>query len=296
MLIVVGSIYTKNSFETEKIPESGENINALSAEVSPAGKGICQSLAAARMEVRVALVGRTGGDAYSQYYVTRIRRQGVMTSGIVESDLPTGSLIVINDQRGNIAQINHQGANAEVSADQVPEEILGPGNFVLLQTELPHETNGEIITKAKEGGASVILNLSPEVPVPEGFFTDIDYLILDRQSDIAALAGEIAKRENLCCIILEDSGSASMMMPDGSKYQVKVPETEDSENNRQSRFAEDCFCGFLAACLHEEYSPEDALRMALAASYLCEGNDLFTCFPYRDRVEELCAELPNVRR
>jgi len=86
---------------------------------------------------------------------------GVMTSGVAHSDLKTGMRTRIREKSKQDQLIYAPSANKELNAEQVPDEILGPKNLLLLQTELSHAQNIEILTKAKEYGAQTMMNLSP---------------------------------------------------------------------------------------------------------------------------------------
>jgi ribokinase len=303
MLIVVGSIYLEQIFETKTFPSPGSNVQALDISAMTGGRAMAQSLAAARWETRTALVSKTAGDIHSQQIVTRIRRNGVMTSGIVESELPTGAIVKIRDSESNEAVIHFEGANREVSSEQVPEEILGPGNFVLMQAELSMDTNLEVMKKAKECGALTVFNLAGNAENVElEHFEYLDYLLAGvneagefagkagiDNSDTRSLARALAGKVGAACILVTETGCIATMRG-GPDYEVKITEALQ-ERTGQSRFSADCFCGTFAASLHDEGNFYEALRRAVTASCLCNGDDPFECFPYRLQVEEMVAEV-----
>ncbi len=306
MLIVVGSIYSEQKFRTLSPLSPGTGNEASEAMTIHGGKALAQSLAAARWEVRTALVSRTGSDPSSQQVVTRVRRLGVMTSGIVESDLPTGCRIAITDQEGAKTTLHFAGANAEVSSAQVPEEILVPGNILLLQTELPAAVNLELLEKAKAGNAATMLDLSEinaSIPAKKDLVL-IDCLLagegaarllaelygINNHPDISSLARELAGLVNLACVIVSDNGDCLAATRQGRQWRLKAPQFGGRQAGG-SIYARDCFFGTFAAGIHDRDSIPESLRKAAAASYLCTGDNPLQCMPYKEHVIELLDEL-----
>ncbi|MCD8563133.1 MAG: PfkB family carbohydrate kinase, partial [Alphaproteobacteria bacterium] len=136
MLITFGSIALTLTMGVDTLPDLNEMQQANRYKIAPGGRGANQALAAARAGAdKVALVGKISSDEMSNHILTKIRRDGVMTSGIGESKLPTSTHIIIRDPSGRTMEILAPGANADASHEQVPDEILGPKALLLLQTE-----------------------------------------------------------------------------------------------------------------------------------------------------------------
>src|SRR5687768_17669700 len=120
MLIVFGSINMAMVIRPDHFPQPGETVLCPDYDLLPGGKGANQALAAARMGANVALVGCAGDDGYSRHILEAIRRQGVITSGVAQSDRPTGCAFIIHENSGQNCVIVASGANNDATADQIP--------------------------------------------------------------------------------------------------------------------------------------------------------------------------------
>jgi sugar/nucleoside kinase (ribokinase family) len=297
MLIIPGSIYLEYIYSTDKLPCENQVCFANDVVIVPGGKAMVQSLAAARWEVRTALVGRIGSDVLSRQLITRVRRQGIMTSGVAASEHLTGMMVNILDETGKYSSIIHQGANSDVSADQVPEEILGPGNILLMQTELDPSVMLEMLEKGRACGATTMLDLSSGPVINPEKCNHVDYIFLGSVNarHFADLCGiktpendnEIAEAlsaaRDLTCIIIGNAGSCVTVSSAGKTWCV---DTRRDNEEPESQLWQDCFCGIFAACIHERETLETSLRKASTAAVLCRGGDPFEGLPYKQLIEE----------
>lgn len=306
MLIVFGSINMDMVISPDHMPQTGETVLCPDYALLPGGKGANQALAAARMGARVALVGSAGSDAYAPQIVNVIRRQGVITSGVAQSDLPTGCAFIIREEGGKNRIIVATGANVEARADQVPDEILRPDCMVLTQTELPPEEVFTLIRRAHERGLKVILNLSPVVDLPEDILEKVYVLVVNDVEikqvarnlgipvgDHAAMARALAVKEKTICIVtLADKGSA-VAGPDGSLFRVNSLVLDAVVDTTG---AGDAYCGTLSACLYEGMTLEESVRRASAAGALaCEERGTIDAFAYLADVNERLEEVKVTR-
>lgn len=286
-------------------PQVGETLLAFDYDMSPGGKGGNQALAAARCGVKTAIVGKVGDDGYGVRALNALRRNEVMTSGVAKSEyMPTGFAMVLTDKNGQNQVIVASGANAEVTADQVPDEILKPGNFVLFQMEIPLIQNIEVMVRAKKRGATTMLNVSPALKIPREVLPYLDYLILNEleaaqiarsmdmniASDEAALARAVSAMGPLTCIITLGARGIVAAAPDGQGWRVPAMPLEKVVDTTG---AGDCFCGTLAACLHAGQSLPQAIQRASAAAGLsCLKKGIQEAYPYSGDVDEAMAKQP----
>ncbi len=304
MIIVFGSVNMDMFVTVDRLPGAGETIVCPGFEMLPGGKGANQALAALRGGAKVALVGRAGEDAMGTRIVTGLRREGVMTSGVAQTeDHPTGCAFIMRDSRGENRIIVAAGANAEATADQVPDEVLGPGNILLLQMELPSEQVWLLLARARACGATTILNLAPALPLPREVLPDIDILILNQveagqasRSLGLATGGDPLKQAQmlsaeggLTCIITLGSKGAIAWTREGRPLHVpslKIDPVVDTTG------AGDAFCGTLAASLHNGFSLEDSMKRASVAGALaCTKKGAQASFPYLGDIEDRLALL-----
>lgn len=309
MLIVFGSIYLDYSFTIDHLPEPGETVISPRYDTAPSGRGANQSLAAARMGAKTAIIGKVGDDGMGQRVLANLRRYEVMTSGVAKSeDLPTGMASVIKTPKGDNAIIVASGANATVKADQVPDEILHEDNVVLMQMELPLLENMDVMRRAKNNGAKVILNLAPAVKVSAEALSCINVLIVNQVearhlSQALGLPGDIDKTKlaqalsqlgKLDCIITSGQDGVVAATKDGA---VWIAQSMKIENPVDTSGASDCFCGTFAALIHEGRDFADALHYAIVASGLsCMKEGTQDSYPYSSDVEENLDAVPRPQK
>ncbi len=305
MIIIFGSLNMDMAIATDRLPQPGETVSCPEYDMLPGGKGGNQALAAHRMGVKTALVGKVGDDGMGMRLMNSLKRQGVMVSGVGQSlDKPTGCAVVVRNSKGESHIISATGANADATADQVPDEILKPGNFVVLQMETPAAENNILIQRAKARGATVILNLSPVRAVPPEILRLVDYLILNeveaaqtlalfghqKQAD-PRLAAQALSRAfgNTCIVTLGAEGSRAALAAGGN---IDIPSLP-IEDVVDTTGAGDCYCGTLAACLHDKKPLAQAMRYAaVAASLSCREKGAQPSYPYLGDIEDNLKRLP----
>ncbi len=297
MLIVFGSINMDMVVEPEHLPQAGETVLCDDYDLFPGGKGANQALAAARMGARVALVGCAGGDHYSQQILATIRRQGVMTSGVAESERPTGCAMIMREKGGRNRIIVAGGANNEARADQVPDEILREDTMVLTQGEVPAAEICTLIRRAHARGVRVILNLAPAFPLPEDVLGMVWILVVN-EIEIGQVTASLglpaaspaemakalaAKGKTTCIVTLAEKGSVVAQL-DGKTFTVSALPIDAVVDTTG---AGDAYCGTLAACLYSGMNLEESARWAaVAGSLACTKEGTINAFAYQDDIRE----------
>ncbi|MCB9989453.1 MAG: ribokinase [Rhodospirillales bacterium] len=306
MLIVFGSINQDMYFPASVLPEPGKTVLCAAYTTGGGGKGANQALAAARCGAKTALVGRVGDDGMGLKMLNHIRREGVMTSGVVQSDFPTGCSAIITNKEGKRHIVVALGANADINSEQIPNDILGPGNVVLMQMEIPPDHNWDIINRAHEHGATTILNLTPAIQVPAEILAKLDYLIINelearqiaeklglKMDNAALLARALAQQgQNLTCIITLGPRGSIAVTPDNQIIAVPAIKIDPVDITG----AGDAYCGTLAAGLHGQVSLVDSMKRAsVAATLSCLRKGGQTSFPHLDEINEKLPELGEVK-
>ena len=306
MIIVFGSINMDFSLRLPEFPRPGETLIAPTYDVCPGGKGANQALACARGGVKTALVGKIGDDATGTRILNNLRRNEVMTSGVATSDfLPTGMAFIMTDKRGENQIIVASGANGDVSASQVPDEILKPDNIVLMQMELPMDETMLLLERSKKQGATVVLNLAPAFRLPQKYLEMVDYLVVNEpevrqiaeviginpSQDLMVLAKVLSTKSGQTCIITLGSKGSIAMSATGKGWRVPalaLSEVVDTTG------AGDCYCGTLAAALHAKLALGSAMRRASVASGLsCMKQGAQDSFPYLADIELALETFPQ---
>lgn len=309
MIIVFGSINMDIGTRLRAFPAPGETVLSPAYDMTPGGKGANQALACARGGAKTALVGKVGDDAMSTRILNGLRRNEVMTSGVAISDyLPTGLAFVMTDAAGENQIVVASGANADVTGDQVPDEILKPGNFVLFQMEVPLMETATLMARAKKGGAATLLNLAPAHDIPLAGLALADYLVVNEgeakvaariagvaAGDPVATARGIAAKTGGVCVLTLGARGAVAAMRDGRVLRVPALRIAP-EKIVDTTGAGDCFCGTLAAALHNKLPLDTALRRAsVAAGLACQKRGAQESFPYISEIDEAMEDFPEAQ-
>ena len=196
MIVVFGSINVDLLFAVDALPRAGETVLCPGYRAAAGGKGLNQAVAAARAAfdpaTAVQMVGRVGADGFATLALDALEEAGVGTGAITRSARPTGCAAVIVDRAGENQITVASGANADLPADALPEDWLGPETVLVLQMEVPLESNWAVVARAKARGARVVLNLAPAKPVPAALLPVFDLVVLNEIE-----AGMLAEAEGL---------------------------------------------------------------------------------------------------
>lgn len=306
MIIVFGSINMDIFMSVGHFPQAGETVVSPAYEMSPGGKGANQALAAARSGAKVAMIGRVGDDGMGARILNNLRRSGVMTSGVAQSDQATGCAVIARDPEGENQILVALGANADVIHDQIPDDILGKRNMVMMQNEILPEQNWKIIERAHELGATTILNLAPAIHIPEHILSKLDYLIvnqiearqiaaamkIDVENHESQIAQALSKMGNLTCIVTMGERGSFAVTTEGQEIHVPALKLETFVDKTG---AGDAYCGTFAAALHAGLPLVEAMRRAaVAGSLTCLEKGAQPSFPYLGDIEENLAKLGEV--
>lgn len=311
MILVFGSLNMDMSIALPHLPEAGETILSDGYQLYPGGKGANQALAAARAGAKVALVGKIGLDNYGKTITDSLKRDGVMVSGVGKSDTaPTGTAVIMRSPQGENQIIVLSGANAEVTHDQIPDEILIPQNTLLMQMELPLEQTITLLERAHSQGVKTILNLAPAIMIPKKAIGHIDVLIvnsiearqmaaklnLPHENNALRLARALAVEGNMTCLITLGRNGSIAINPDGTGWGVGILPL-DQKDVVDTTGAGDAYCGTLTACLHAGMDMGESMRRAsVAGSLACLKAGAQDSLPYMDDIEARLAELPPAEK
>lgn len=298
MLIVFGAITMTLLFRTGRLPQPGDTVLCDAYAVISSGKGANQALAATRIGAKTALVGCAGDDGPALRMLRSLRHNGVMTTGVAESpDLPTGCTIAMVDSDGNAQTVTAAGANAKTQADQIPDEILTPSTVLLLQAELSPEENRLLIDRASARGTTIIMNLSPPVPIPQDTLEKLDYLIVNEAEARAIakrlgltagrgtpeLAAALSRQGKLNCIVTRAEQGSVACRKNGDFVTVPALKLEQVVDPTG---AGDAYCGTFAAAIYAGRDMSEAMRMAaVAGSLACTKEGAQESFPYLGDIE-----------
>ncbi|WP_329165949.1 ribokinase [Streptomyces sp. NBC_01267] len=189
-LLVVGSANADLVIGVERRPAPGETVLGSDLSVHPGGKGANQSLAAARLGARSALLARVGDDAHGRLLLDSQRAAGVDTTGVLVGGAPTGVALVTVDPSGDNSIVVSPGANARLTPDDIRAAgaLFAAARVVSAQLEIPLETVTEV-ARTLPAGVRFVLNPSPPAPLPDDVLAACDPLVVNEHEAAVVLGG-----------------------------------------------------------------------------------------------------------
>ncbi|MEC7466258.1 MAG: PfkB family carbohydrate kinase, partial [SAR324 cluster bacterium] len=138
-LLVAGAANLDRMMTLERIPEPGETMMALKYEEHPGGKGGNQAAAAANWGQTVYFIGRVGRDEPGEILRNALEKAGVNTNFLIESSSSSGIALDFIDLEGTYQAAVFAGANADLSAVDVPadESFWESLELTVIQLECP---------------------------------------------------------------------------------------------------------------------------------------------------------------
>ena len=158
-LINIGSLCIDRVYKVPKIATQGETVTSLSWDTFSGGKGLNQSIAAAKAGALVEHVGCIGSDGDS--LIAELGKAGIASRFVKVGVAPSGHAVIQVDEDGRNSIVISAGANRELDSELIQDAILRleDNDWLLLQ----NETNGiaEAIELAAQEGKKVAINLAP---------------------------------------------------------------------------------------------------------------------------------------
>lgn len=290
-IINFGSLNIDNIYNVREFVNPGQTIFSDSFHIAPGGKGLNQSLAAARAGVQVIHAGAIGSKGL--FLTQLLQAAGVDISQVLTLDAPSGHTIIEVNAAGQNRIIVHGGTNLMLTEDYI-DAILTKGcagDLVLLQ----NETNliSSIISKAQAKGMKVAFNPSP---MPENLtalpLDLVDYFIVN-ELEAAQLAGmqpQEAYDAVLECLTAKYPHAAVIMTLGHNGVLYSCQDTRLAHpvfqvDTVDTTAAGDTFCGYFLAAVCRGASTKDALREASAASAIAVSRpDAAPSIPLYDEV------------
>ena len=256
-ILVIGSSNTDMTAKTQELPRPGETVLGGVFTMGAGGKGANQAVAAQRLGGNVQFICKVGQDMFGDNAIEHYKKEGLDTSGILRSLLPSGVALIYVDSHAENCIVVASGAN-------------------LLQLESPIPTVLKAAKMAHEAGATVVLNPAPACALPEEIFRYID-LFIPNETELSTFSGlPVTDKETaeVAAKAMQQKGVGKLIVTMGSKgalicdggpatfvpaHKVKAVDTTA---------AGDTFCGALCVAVSEGKSLKEAVEFACAASAL----------------------------
>ena len=194
-VLCVGSLNLDYTYQVDHFVRPGETLAARARSVHCGGKGLNQSIAAAKAGLQVwhaGLVG-TGGAPL----LDALQRYGVDTGLIRALDQPCGHTVIQVTEAGENCILLYGGTNTCLTESFVDETLcrFAPGDVLLLQNEV----NGipYLIRQAVRRGLRVAFNAAPIAPEVADYPLELLSWLVINEGEGAALAGTQAPADIL---------------------------------------------------------------------------------------------------
>lgn len=295
MIVVLGSINLDVRFEVETLPRAGETIHARGRAHFGGGKGANQALAAKRAGADVILFGAVGEDQAAEIVLRELIDADVGLSNVAAVQEATGSANIYVDGRGENSIVVSAGANGLVDVDMAANAVTTAKNgFLVLQQEIPFETNKAVLELAKLRGVKTVLNVSPFDATSRELSRLAD-IVIANQHEWARLndgrdgpdALQDWSRMNNQIIVVTMGAAGVFVSAPHEYFEVAAPAIQPIDTVG----AGDTFCGYFAAELDHGGTLRAAAQIAVfAASIACLQHGAQPSIPLRGDVLRAQAE------
>ena len=278
-VVVVGSLNMDLVTRASRLPRGGETLVGQSFATVPGGKGANQAVAAARLGADVAMIGCVGRDAYGTQLRDALLEEGIDCQAVNEVEGSSGVALIVVDDSSQNAIVIVAGSNGQLTPASLLafDAVLQAAEVIVCQLEVPMDTVGYALKRARALGKTVILNPAPASgPLPADWYAAIDYLI-PNESEASALSGvpvdslDAAKVAATHLLnagagkVIVTLGSQGALFADGQGFEhLPAPKVQAVDTTA----AGDTFVGGFAAALANGQGEAEAIRFGQVAAAL----------------------------
>ncbi len=260
MIFNLGSINVDHVYDVQHFAEPGETLTSKQYTCFAGGKGLNQSIAAARAGAQVAHIGRCASDA--QFCVNLMRDAGVQVSLVDQLAPVSGHAIIMVDASGENQIVLHPGANRQITRGHIEQalSLAEPGDLLVIQ----NETNGviEAAKIARQAGAKIAYSAAPfDAQHVRSLLPLVDLIAVNQAEAASVVAALHLDVEEWGVQALITMGAQGAKFYDGQQWhhqpaiQTQVIDTTG---------AGDTFAGYFLA--HLEHGAAAALEIAAKAA------------------------------
>lgn len=269
-ILVIGSLNTDLVTDVERFPKAGETLLGGPLQIHCGGKGNNQAVAAAKLGASVTMLGAIGDDNFGQILFKNLQNHKIDTNYIkIRNNIPTATALITRTQKDNTIIVTN-GANDSLTPQDITEasDLINDNDIILLQQEIPLDTQIKAIEISHQLKKTIILNPAPVRTLPLEILQKVSYL-LPNEHEIRNFQQNAS--DTLETIILKSStpiimtwGSKGVLFKDIDGKVNHIPAYTVTPIDTTG--AGDTFCG--AFCTFLTMGLEKALTRALQASAL----------------------------
>ncbi len=257
---------------TSRVAEAGETVFGQDFSMVPGGKGANQAVAIARLAKndRVIMIGKVGQDEFAEVIKKNFAANHVIFDKVGTVSQTTGiAQITLYDGDNRIIIV--PGANNQVKTDEWKRteewQEIASSDLVVLQNEIPHETNLEIAHFCWAHQIKVLYNPAPARETDLEMLDFVDY-VTPNEHECKELFPDLSLEEALARYprkLIVTQGVRGVTFHDGNVIQL-IPAIKAKVVDTTG--AGDTFNGAFAYALTQKLSLESAVKFAVIASHL----------------------------
>jgi len=199
LLTVIGAINWDVSIFEDRFARLGEGVQVRDVEEYSGGKGANVAVAAARLlgRGRASIIGALGSDELAKRQVKELKKEGVVTDGLVTvQGSRSGRAYIVVNREGRKAIHSHFGANALLRPSHLeaegPKEVLSRTSMLVVM-DTPIDVAMAAIGAAKRRHSCIIYSPGVRVREKKEDLAEIakgaDILVLDK-AELVKLSGK----------------------------------------------------------------------------------------------------------
>lgn len=297
---VVGSLNVDFVVDVSRFPNPGETVRGSNFSTFLGGKGGNQAMALARLGCTPHIVGQVGTDQFGAMYRDALNDAGANVDSVrSNSSDSTGTALIEVEESGNNRIVIVPGANEAMTTEYVIPHLnmLAPGDFVLLQLEIPMRTVIDVARYCRGKGAVVMLDPAPADALSAELFGALDWITPNEHEAAVLTATDTSTPSGVQSAGFEllSRGVDHVVIKAGERgawyFGNELDHCEEISAFRvtvvDTTAAGDSFNAGLAWALGKELGPIESIQRASAVAALSvTEKGAQTAMPTADEVEE----------
>ena len=215
-ILMVGSIMMDLILQMPRIPHPSESLLGTSYSNAGGGKGSNSAVAAAKAGGDVSVCGTLGQDANGEALLGMLQDVGIDVSNLkLKEGANTGMAVIMLEEDGMNRLAIYTGANNDTSPESVEAAFKDKEyDALMMQLEIPLESNVRAFELAKERGMITCLDAGPAQDYPIEKFQGIT-ILSPNETETEALVGILPKDDETCieaCKILHERSNCKYVV------------------------------------------------------------------------------------